>query len=228
MINRKLILSIFLATATLLLVLSPVAQAVPSLGVATGSYVGDAACASASSYIDCFTGPYVSGSGEGFEVGPSGSDFLVFSNITGADIWLLTTSDTGSPQIDGSSMNLVTLISGDHWDGYDTVPYYGVNLGPVDSSWQTLPNPPFNPDAPFYLLSVTLTYTGSLPEGQYFFAVADIDGNGLEGQGSGSNGSSDPFSPKTTSARVPEPSSLVMLGAGLLGLAFYRMRSRRR
>jgi hypothetical protein len=224
--NKRMLIG--LIVVALLVIGSTAAQAVPSLGVATGSYIGDAACALEASYIDCFTGPYVSGSGEGFVIGPSGSDLFIFSNITGADIWLMTTSDVesaNSPMVDGNALSLVTLTDGTQFDGYIPTPYYGIDLGPISTS-NALPNPPYAPPT-FYYEAVTLTYTGTIGADQYFFAVADDNGTaGLQSNGS-RDYKPDDFSPKTTSAvggppSVPEPAAFLLFGSGLVGLGFLR------
>lgn len=136
----------------------------------------------------------------------------------------MTTSDVqsaNSPQINGNSLGLITLTSGNHFDGYAPKSYYGIDLLHMSTA-NPLPKPPYNPNQ-FYFESVVLTYTGTLQPGQYFFAVAN--NNGIAGlQGEGGCGKADAFSPKTTSAvgspppPVPEPAAFLLFGAGLMGL----------
>ena len=208
------------------------ARATPSLGVGTGSYIGDTACLAVSgtdAYQQCFTGPYISGTNEGFGIGTSGSSLFVFTDILNADIWLFTTSDVqtdNAPVAGGHTLSLISFTSGDHIAGFAPTPYYGYDFGQVGPSWTTLPVSAAFP-ATFYYLPLTLTYTGTLQPGQYFFAVADDNGSaGFQGAGGG--GQKDSFSPKTTSAvgqtQVPEPSTFLLFVSGLLGLGFFRFR----
>lgn len=143
-------------------------------------------------------------------------------NIDGSvNVWIVTNAGSETTFTVGSSLfNLTTQISGistsGNIDGYSQ-PYYGVNLGSINSNsaWISANNTTA-PDlvtgsGRFYLISGV--FQGSLPNGSWIFAIADADEDGIIFE----NGV-DIFSPKTTSTVVPEPSTLLLLGAGLLGL----------
>ncbi len=204
----------------------PPAYAVPKLGVATdGPYSDGVGGNTLELYQAFFADPDVSVAFpfEGFLIEGSGDTLHIFTNITGADIWLLAdaVASTANPSFDSTTFNPVPSTG--QFDGYPT-PYTGINLGPVDTDdgWSELPAPPFNP-GPFFVLDGPITFgSGSLPPvGSYLFAVADNnDVEGLQSSGAGLRGAGpDKFSPKTTSATpIPEPGTLLLIGSGLVGL----------
>jgi hypothetical protein len=151
------------------------AWAVPRLGV--GSSFG---YVNATDPYQTYWGGLIPGPNneDGFAIGPSGSDLHVFSNISNADIYILTTADVGT----GNSITFEGIVNiyydTDTFRSYDPTPYYGANLGKVGSGWTALPSSPFTPGS-FYSLDVTVNYTGTLGVDNWIFAAADD--NGLAG-----------------------------------------------
>lgn len=203
------------------LAMGTTAQAIPSLGV--GGEFSAGLCAG--DYWTCFAGNSASGSGESFALPPSGSNITLWSNITGADIWLVAEQSLGTITFAGSGNSTPVSVNG-QIDGYTGTPYSGINLGPVTvGPWSTFPaGTPFTTGQDtFYKYTGVLTYTGTNVAGDWLFLVADINGSGLPLDATG--GGHDVFSPKTTSM-VPEPGTALLLGAGILGLAVYRRKFR--
>ena len=213
-----------------LLSVSTLVHAVPSLVVGTDNgYICEAGetCDWQAELGPIIPGPF-HGVDEGFIIGASGDGLSIITNILGADIWLLTTADVfalNNPLINGIALTLIPDPDDpDQFDGYQPTPYYGINLGQVDTTDSWVPFDPYNP-SPFFLLDVILTYSGQLDTGIYFFAVAND--NLLAGLQANEPGP-DSFSPKTASAvAISEPSTITLLGVGflLIGLGFAKRRS---
>jgi hypothetical protein len=206
--------------------------AVPNLGVATGEFyiVGEGDVFE--DYQDFFTdGSFVSGGedNEGFAFFSSGSTLSVWSNKPDEEVWLMAENAfaVNNLSFGGNPINtdMDPIFGPFQIDGYTSRPYWGLSLGTVGTNgWSQLsdpndPNNPFNANGPFWVFEAELTFDGTLPSGSYLFAASDWRNTlGVIEGGE--------FSPKTASgiARVPEPSTMLLLGIGLAGLCSYGRR----
>jgi hypothetical protein len=139
-------------------------------------------------------------------------------------VWIATTAGSGRTfTYDSTTVTLNTVID-DKVDGYTGPPYWAADLGSVNSNpyWTpaaagTAPDLSSGEKMEFYLLSGV--FGGPLATYDWIFAVGDLNKNAHV-----FDSGTDKFSPKTTSTVVPEPSTLLLLGAGLIGCGIFGRR----
>ncbi len=235
--------TIFLALFFSVFIFGSPVWAIPSLGVATSTYNNQDA--TGQEYVDYFAPNDVSSlyPEQGFvwdgselltiwvgqDNGIPNSGPLDIEAWEYAEVFLVTNSEAGDDfSFNGDDFEswTYTQIDGYHRTGTEADTYYFVSLGvPFNNlDWPDLVDPAF--PGQWYVTSGDLYAPGFLGgQTDWLFAVADFDVSG----GINPDISGGEFSPKTTSAfgdltPVPEPTTMLQLGSGLICLAGFRRR----
>ncbi len=230
--DSKLIKSTLLAAAAAL-VFSSTAWAIPTLGVASdGIYYGPCDSYLMEFATSCDNSYGEDGDPHGFAMESGDTVYLWITDNNGggdelwnSDLHLLTDQDdlTNVAFTTGDgTYNINNLLTTPNINGY-YLDYLDGNVGDTggDSGWTLFTEGAFGGGSKTYVLEGTLTFDGELDNLHHFFTYLDLDDDGLFDNGQ------ERHSPKTTSGvgtNVPEPGTLLLMGAGLMGAAILRRR----
>lgn len=205
-----------------------VAYATPTLGVATDQYAYVDPQALYDEYISYFTDgdivPATDDDYHGFVIGTSGSQLTIFTSYKPWETPIYLMSNTGTDNAPITFNNSELTFEGEMKKiigGYNNPAriYYQLMLPTEAAYWTTCV---FEESKIFYLFTGIVTYAGSITAGDYFFAIADSNHNGVADV-------KDDFSPKTTSAGgipvpVPEPGTWALMFSGCACLFIQRFK----